>query len=212
MARNDPQIQPEGTEERVWGWSDERLREELEAFVVGQHTWPLAREFREAGRSDLRMAMSRRGGTARWAPLLGFQARAAGGGQRVWTDARIDTELTHFTAGRTTWPTQAEFRAAGQAALYAATSRHHGLKWWAQKLGLGQVKSRGREATWTDERIKSGLRPLLDGLQRWPRKVEFERAGLMNLYFAVQRYGGPARWAPRFGLKAPKPGRPRRHG
>ena len=54
----------------------------------------------------------------------------------VWNDTRIEQELRKFLAGRTSWPGQAEFAAAGMGSLYAAASRAGGLGRWRRMFGL----------------------------------------------------------------------------
>src|SRR5437868_1024460 len=49
-------------------------------------------------------------------------------GRRRWTDERIRTELASFCADRTTWPSAAEFKAAGRSDLYVAASRYGGRR------------------------------------------------------------------------------------
>ena len=53
-------------------WTSERIRHELERFCAGWKTWPTAREFKRAGRTDLYVATSRYGGIEFWATELGL--------------------------------------------------------------------------------------------------------------------------------------------
>ena len=54
----------------------------------------------------------------------------------AWNDIRIEQELREFLAGRTAWPRQVEFTAAGKGPLYAAASRAGGLARWRRMFGL----------------------------------------------------------------------------
>src|SRR5205823_6309341 len=63
-------------------------------------------------------------------------APASDSGRRRWTDERIRAELAAFFAERTTWPSGAEFRAAGHSDLYVAASRYGGIGFWAAELGF----------------------------------------------------------------------------
>jgi Domain of unknown function (DUF4115)/MarR family len=69
-------------------------------------------------------------------------AQAADSGRRRWTDERIRTELASFCVNRTTWPSAAEFRAAGRSDLYVAASRYGGIRFWAAELGFPRVERR----------------------------------------------------------------------
>jgi Domain of unknown function (DUF4115) len=61
---------------------------------------------------------------------------ASDSGRRRWTDDRIRAELAAFCAERATWPSAAEFRAAGHSDLYVAASRYGGIGFWAAELGF----------------------------------------------------------------------------
>jgi Fic family protein len=58
-------------------WTDERILNELRAFLAGRSNWPSAREFREAGRMPLYQAASRRGGIERWVAELELERSSA---------------------------------------------------------------------------------------------------------------------------------------
>lgn len=56
---------------------------------------------------------------------------------------------------------------------------------------------------WTEDTIRDALRKFLKKRDRWPRRVEFEEAGLMPLLRAVYRQGGAELWAQRMGVAYP---------
>jgi Fic family protein len=58
------------------------------------------------------------------------------GRPRRWSPERIQEELESFCTGRSRWPSVAEFRAAGQTALYLAVTRYGGVDYWAKQVGL----------------------------------------------------------------------------
>ena len=67
----------------------------------------------------------------------GRAPRADGRGRPTrWTEARIESALREFVAGRTTWPSASEFAAAGLGGLYAAASRNGGIGRWRRVVGL----------------------------------------------------------------------------
>lgn len=53
-----------------------------------------------------------------------------------WTDSAIERELQAFLAGRSAWPTPAEFRDAGKGSLYTAAVRAGGIPRWRGIVGL----------------------------------------------------------------------------
>jgi hypothetical protein len=79
-------------------------------------------------------------------------------GQRHWTNERIQAALEDFCAGRKTWPSASEFKAAGRSDLYVAASRYGGIGVWATELGFPQPS----RAT-TSQRVVRSWRPRL----RW---------------------------------------------
>jgi 8-oxo-dGTP pyrophosphatase MutT (NUDIX family) len=91
-------------------WTEERVREELTAFLAGRQVRPSRKEFEAAGCKTLRDAVGRTGGIERWSaefdlPLTDLRR----GSRRVWDDARIEAELRGLLADRREWPTKAEF-------------------------------------------------------------------------------------------------------
>ena len=126
-------------------WTDQRIEAQLRRVLDGRDVWPTRRELERVGGSGLAIAVAQRGGTACWARRLGFEAppRAGMGGRRRWTDERIRAELKEFCRGRTTWPTEREFLAAGKSKLYSAACHYGGTPHWAAQLGLVQTRGSG---------------------------------------------------------------------
>jgi hypothetical protein len=75
---------------------------------------------------------------------------------RRWTNERIRAGLVEFCAGRTTWPSAGEFKAAGHTDLYVAASRYGGIRSWASELGFS-----GPARTAPRRRRSQSLRPHL---------------------------------------------------
>jgi DNA-binding transcriptional ArsR family regulator len=75
---------------------------------------------------------------------------------RRWTNERIRAGLVEFCAGRTTWPSAGEFKAAGHTDLYVAASRYGGIRSWASELGFS-----GPARTAPRRRRSRSLRPHL---------------------------------------------------
>ena len=126
--------------------------------------------------------------------------RAEGRGSR-WTDERIREELQSFLADRTEWPTYREFERNGLKALRDGITKAGGAERWAQEMGVRFVRHPpGYAPIWTEDRIRRDLTAYLAGRSVWPSRQEFERDGLTALRNAVNRSGGPDRWAAEFEL------------
>jgi DNA-binding transcriptional ArsR family regulator len=76
-------------------------------------------------------------------------------GKRRWTPERIRAGLEQLCAGRKTWPTASEFKAAGRTDLYVAASRYGGVAHWARELGFASAPKRQRE--WRTPRLNLRL-------------------------------------------------------
>jgi hypothetical protein len=142
------------------------------------------------------------------------EARPRRGNRRTWTLERLRQELESFLGDRDEWPTVAEFRAAGNTALYDAVLRHGGAEHWARQLGVSHRPQRGggRERSgpykWTPERLEEELDDFLGDRDDWPIVAEFRAAGREALYDAVLQHGGARMWAARLGVSPPTgPGR-----
>jgi hypothetical protein len=110
-------------------WTEERLEAELRRFVAGRDYWPTYQEFVDAGRVDLRTAVSRAGGHELWASRLGWSLA------RRWTAEKLEAALREFIGERPGWPTAPEFVSAGRIDLRDAVKRHGGAVEWARRLG-----------------------------------------------------------------------------
>jgi hypothetical protein len=121
-----------------------------------------------------------------------------------WTDARIEAELRQFLAGRSVWPSYAEFVAARRSSLREAVTKSHGARAWAARIGVEWVERLpGYAPRWTAERVRQELKPFLARRTEWPSRQEFEAAGLKPLRDALQRLGGVDAWATEFELQRP---------
>lgn len=56
-------------------WTRERIDDELRQFTAGRDDWPKVREFDEAGKRALYLAVTRNGGVEHWAEQLGLSRR-----------------------------------------------------------------------------------------------------------------------------------------
>jgi hypothetical protein len=83
---------------------------------------------------DLVQVVNRFGGPSRWARELGLALRHRRGHR--WTAETTELALENLLAGRSTWPNQREFAAAGLAGLYQTITRTEGHDAMAARHGL----------------------------------------------------------------------------
>jgi DNA-binding transcriptional ArsR family regulator len=106
------------------------------------------------------------------------RTRRAQPSHRRWTNERIRAALVEFCAGRTTWPSAGEFKAAGHTDLYVAASRYGGIRFWASDLGFS-----GPARTAPRRRRSRSLRPHLT----WAATAAALAAVLLGVGGAVVR-------------------------
>jgi hypothetical protein len=191
-------------------WTEERVREELGAFLAGRTTWPSGREFEHAGLSRLRSAVNRLGGSERWAREFGLpEPDRRSGRRRRWTEDEIEAAARPLIERIGRWPSRAEFAAAGIESALCAMYRYEGISEWRRRFGFAPPDP-PRAPTWrrwTDERIERELRRFCAGGDRWPTESEFNAAGLRTLYHAASDHGGVDSWKRRLGLAGSRPPR-----
>jgi site-specific DNA recombinase len=138
---------------RTQRWTYARIKSELLEFVGDRPDWPALSEFEAAGLNKLYNAIRASGARERLAAELGLwhpQGRVYARPQ--WPHAAIKAALDDLLAGRTTWPSQREFRLAGLSGLYGHLYRTRGRDMWAREYGV-RVRP-GRPDTGRD---RSGL-------------------------------------------------------
>jgi DNA invertase Pin-like site-specific DNA recombinase len=183
-------------------WDDERIRVDLAGFLTGKTYWPTVAQFKAAGRSRVRQALNEHGGAERWAREFGLKfPGTVRGGRLYWTPERMDIALSGFVRGRTSWPTQKEFRASGLSGLDGAMARRGGVRYWARRIGFTRdtgkrimtrqtpyeppttlptdtrpwvrpIKQRSI-ALWTDEAITQAIQHWTDDHGRTPRSADW---------------------------------------
>jgi hypothetical protein len=90
------------------------------------------------GRAPSRDAMRRHGGVRRWARRYGLEASVC-----RWDHELIEEELRAFLGNCRTWPTKAEFAAAGKDNLRAQMTQHPlRSAGWAARVGLDHPRAR----------------------------------------------------------------------
>jgi hypothetical protein len=63
-----------------------------------------------------------------------------------WTDELIEAELRRVCAGKTHWPSRAEFVRTGATGVLRAVYAGRGSRWWADKLGVSTDQLRPRRS------------------------------------------------------------------
>jgi site-specific DNA recombinase len=195
-------------------WTDDQIRCTLAVLLDGRRTWPSRREFAALGYEGLHGAMARRGRRL-WEQEFGFTSRPGVSDTRRWTPAAVEAALDDLCRGRDTYPSYADFQAAGLDGLHQAIrARHGGHARWARELALPRQGGRRPPQAvrrWTDVLVEQHLRDLVAslGADRYPLQREFRAAGRGGLWRHIKATRGHTWWAGR--LDVPRPtARPRR--
>jgi hypothetical protein len=157
-------------------WAYPRMKEEVRRLAKGRTEWPRQAEFEAAGLDGLYQTIWKTKTRERIAAELGLTVRPPRRGRASpWTDDEIRGVLDQFLAGRRTWPTHSEFRAAGLRILADHITARGKREWWARQYGLEPPAPRLR---WTDAAIERALDEFLEGRDRRPTRTQFKHAGL----------------------------------
>ena len=118
---------------------------------------------------------------------------------RRWTEERIRRELEAFLPGFEAFPPYPVFRATGRRGLWQAMAGRGGPERFAEEYGLPYTR---KARAITDAEIRARLRATLRGsdLPCWPSRDWLRARGGPELVAAVDRSGGPRRWAHELGL------------
>ena len=170
----------------------------------GHDTWPQDDVFLAAGEGRLFEQLWRSGGPQRWAAEMRLDPDRGRHTRARWTERRALGTLEVFLRGRETWPTRAEFAAAGYEGLHDWLSRRGGAKRWSRDYDLPIAW--GRPRRWTDEAIEGALRELIGEGSVYPRYTDFARTGMGGLCATVRQGRGHDWWARRLGVPRPRRG------
>jgi hypothetical protein len=184
-------------------WTQERIREDLRAYLAGRKEWPSRERFERDGHTALRNAINRTGGPDRWATEFGLpRPNRLSGIRRGWTPELVEQQLRKLIGDGATWPSRREFDAAGLRPMLCSIYAHEGLEYWATRMGVALRPGLARPAQrfWTMDRIREELERFCAGRVVWPTEREFVHAGQRPLYGAASRNGGVAWWADLLGL------------
>jgi hypothetical protein len=118
---------------------------------------------------------------------------------RHWTEDAIRRELESFLPAFDAWPPYPWFRATGRRGLWQAIAKRGGPERFAAEYGLAY-----RPYAWgiTEAEVRARLRAALRGsnLAAWPPRAWLRQRAGADLVAAVDRFGGPGRWARELGL------------
>jgi hypothetical protein len=158
--------------------------------------------FRATGRRGLWQAMAKRGGPERFAEEYGLpysrNDRAIGE-----AETRERRRAALRGSDLPCWPPRRWLIERGGWEPVAAIDRSGGAERWAEALGVPLRQLRGQR--WTPELMAAAVEPLLEGRSAWPSRLQFERAGLGGLWFAIHHGEGHVPMAARCGLALRRP-------
>lgn len=115
-----------------------------------------------------------------------------------WPRERLEHELGRFLDGWTIWPSEGAFRRRGRARLLRQVEIQGGTPYWAKRFD--RPLKRRNFVSWTDERIRAALEPLLADRATFPTITELTAQGHARLAHAITAHGGFAHWAAESGL------------
>jgi len=190
-------------------WSERRLTAELKIFTRDVEQWPLFDDFHAAGRSDLHAQAARRGGSAIWAPRLGFDIRQDFYDHVAWDEQAVRNTLELIVRDREEMPSYRELRDKGLDGLVKGIVRSGGITRWA--VALDKRPKRLRPKKWTDAEVEAELRGLVATLGHYPSQREFCDAGLGGLDGSIRRRSTHQEWATRIGAPRRKDSAPKIH-
>jgi DNA invertase Pin-like site-specific DNA recombinase len=187
-------IQPRYRSSRILRWSTARIEAELDHLVEGRRLWPSPQRFYADGRIRLYEQICRHGGEKHWCNRYGLRRHRPA--TDSWPDERIRAALAPFLSEKATWPTKAEFKAAGLGTLHGALTQAGGGQRWAAEFQIPlPVRTGGRFRYWTDELLREQLTRLCAGRSTFPSGRELEQVGQGALAGVMRRHGGVDRWA-----------------
>lgn len=122
-------------------WTDETILAALTPLCAGRERFPTITEFQEAGLGGLHSTLGRRRGLDAWAARFGLPRHPPNGRLPTWTPATISAALDGLCAGRETFPSHQDFKAAGLLGLYQALYRRGEFDAWVARSGLPRQRS-----------------------------------------------------------------------
>jgi DNA invertase Pin-like site-specific DNA recombinase len=185
-------------------WAPKRIMAALEPFLAGRDRWPSFLEFQQASLVSLYQQVEQDGGAVRWAAEMGIPFVTPPWLGKAQPERTIRAGLAEFLAGRTTWPTYDEFRAAGLYRLRNSVNFTGGPERWAREFGVTLDRRQRTPITWTYGRIERELAVFTQGRRDWPPHKEFHAAGLQPLYDVIVHWKLRDTLAKELGLSLPK--------
>jgi site-specific DNA recombinase len=177
-------------------WSERRLEKELARFLEDLERWPEYLVFAREGQARLHAQMMACGGPYYWGARLGVEVPE---GFVRWSDAKVGAALKPLLRRRQSWPSKAEFEAAGMGVVHGALGQHGGGAHWAEHFGIPY--ERRANDRWSKDGIERRFRQRFGGFSHLPMRKEFDAAGEHGLYMAMRGHGGLEYWAERLGVE-----------
>jgi len=185
-------------------WTDRVIEDRLRELHQGKEMLMGTEELRTGKYPGLVRAIADKG-RSYWAEKLGLETLL-----EQWDEQMLVAYLGEFLKGRSRFPSQKEFRDAGELKLHAALRRHHGIDHWVAWSGLPKAKAgrpkqkpgeqRKAPARWTEQSLGAYLDKFMDGWDHFPSQREFKEAGQGRLLDAMRNHKGVDHWIARSGL------------
>jgi len=166
-------------------WTDETIINELKKIRSKLHHFPIDKELRAMGRTDLAATISKHGGFNKFRLLLNEEIIQVDKG--FWADKTIINELKKIRSELGHFPSQKELSAMGKSGLGFAISKHGSMNKFRHLLNEEIIRTDA--GFWTDETIINELKKIRSDRGYFPTKTELEvdRTDLTN---AIKRHRG----------------------
>lgn len=171
-------------------WTETIIINELQLVINKLNHFPLRDELYLIGKGDLGNAIKNHGGLNKFRELFGHERLYKPKG--YWTDENIVIELEKIREEQGHFPTQNELFSLGRSDLEGAIAKHGGLNKFREQLGYEPPQK--PDGYWTDERIITELRGIIDNIGHFPSRTELSEQGEEGLVGAITKHGGSNRF------------------
>jgi hypothetical protein len=167
-------------------WNDEIIIGELKKVITSNNgKFPSLKELNKLGETALTGAILSSGRINKFRKIMGYTVNK----RERWTDENIIKELREIIyLNNNQFPNEPDFKRLNKKFLWRAMIRHGGLNRF--RKAMGYPINRRENGHWTQERIISESKRIIEQLGHFPTKDEFKQINETGLFGAItQRVG-----------------------